>query len=302
MKKALFYSESLWLHVHASGHWTRRVYELFRKKLIEKHGGMLNDFNDLRLRSSMRSRMSKSYIDELRGTHQQCLSSPIDLNNNNNNNANNSNRSSNCSMPENNWIQPKMPGTKLLATTKNQNKTKCSSCQTTLSLCDIKVDPIEKNHSTVTESSHPNVHKFGKSIIMNPNELKSITVEDVDKLSDGKHNFTQTEQQTKSIKIIKPVIKTNNSTNYSNSRLAAPTSNDYCTRILNNRSTICPEQPSMELKEIHSSDALGYLRMYKSHNRIQFNSLKLNDREDLQVNKIIQYILPSIKHKKRILL
>jgi hypothetical protein len=44
------------------------------------------------------------------------------------------------------------------------------------------------------------------------------------------------------------------------------------------------EQKQIEYNETRFSDALGYLRMYKNHNRIQFNSLQFNDREDLQVN------------------
>ncbi|CAF4492269.1 unnamed protein product, partial [Rotaria sp. Silwood2] len=270
---------SLWLHVHVNGHWTRRVYELFRRKLIEKHGGMLNDFNDLRLRSSMRSRMSKSYIDELRGIHQQETNSPIDLNNNNNNNNNdNSNRSSNCSTTGIHSIQPKSIPISF-PTVKHQNKIICSSCQSTFSLNDIQLNSIDKNHHTVTEINPSNICTFDKSILMNPNELENMTVEDIEKLAYEKEDIKLNEQQTKSITILKPAIKNNNN---NNNRLTAPPNGDYCIRIAHT-STICREQQQIELTETRLTDALGYLRMYKSHNRIQFNSLQFNDREDLQV-------------------
>ncbi|CAF1117807.1 unnamed protein product [Rotaria sp. Silwood1] len=277
------HKESLWLHVHVNGHWTRRVYELFRRKLIEKHGGMLNDFNDLRLRSSMRSRMSKSYIDELRGIHQQEINSSIDLNNNNDKNKNNdnSNHSSNCSTIETHSIQPKSISISF-PTGKNQKKIICSSCQSTFGLHDIQLNSIDKNHSIITEVNSSNIHTVDKSILMNPHELENMTVEDIEKLAYEKDDIKSTEQQIKTITILKPAIKNNNNNNNSNHRLTAPANGDYCIRIANT-STICREQQQIELHETRLSDALGYLRMYKSHNRIQFNSLQFNDREDLQV-------------------
>ncbi|CAF2124187.1 unnamed protein product [Rotaria magnacalcarata] len=288
------HKESLWLHVHASGHWTRRAYELFRMKLVEKHGGMLNDFNDLRLRSSMRSRMSKSYIDELRGIHQQESHSQIDLNNNRNNHDNDNdndtcNRSSASSTSQIHSIQAKRTISKSCPTSKDHSEIKCSSCKSALRLRDIQVNSIDKNHHTVTQTNCSNMPKIDKSILMNPNKLENIIVEDIEQLPEKNHDIIQTEQQTKSITIITPAIKRkNNNNNHTNSnvninsRLTAPTNSDYCIRVPNT-STMYRQQQQIELKETRSSDALGYLRMYKNHNRIQFNSLQFNDREDLQI-------------------
>ncbi|CAM4881287.1 unnamed protein product [Rotaria socialis] len=282
------HKESLWLHVHASGHWTRRAYELFRMKLVEKHGGMLNDFNDLRLRSSMRSRMSKSYIDELRGIHQQESHSQIDLNNNSNNHDNDNdtcNRSSASSTSQIHSIQAKRTISKSCPTSKDHSKIKCSSCKSTLRLLDIQVKSIDKNHHTVTQTNRSNMPKIDKSILMNPNKLENMIVEDIEQLPEKNHDIIQTEQQTKSITIITPTIKNNNNNNndnHINSRLTAPINSDYCIRMPNT-STMYRQQQQIELKETRSSDALGYLRMYKNHNRIQFNSLQFNDREDLQI-------------------
>jgi hypothetical protein len=252
--KSFFYSDSLWLHVRASGHWTRRVYDLFRLKLKQEHGGILNDFNDLRLRSSMRSRMSKSYIDELRGTHQQETNSPIDLNNNHN-----------CIHSKSVSIS--------FPTFKHSIKPICSSCYSALSLHDIQLNPIERTRSEL--------RAFNKTILLNPNELENLTVEEIEKLAYEKDDTITNEQQTKSITILKPAIK-----NIHN-RLTIPTVSDHCIRI-SNTSSMTDEQKQIEYNETRFSDALGYLRMYKNHNRIQFNSLQFNDREDLQVNKIIE--------------
>ena len=55
-------------------------------------------------------------------------------------------------------------------------------------------------------------------------------------------------------------------------------------RLLNTPS-IDDEQQEVEFNDTRLSDVLGYLRMYQNDNRIQFNSLQFNDREDLQVRK-----------------
>lgn len=221
-----FYLDSLWLHVRASGHWTRRVYDLFRLKLKQEHGGVLNDFNDIRLRSSMRSRMSKSYIDELRGTHQHEFHSQL-------------NEISDCSISQRTSYQPKSVSVSI-PSIKTQDKIFCSSCQSTLSLRDIEL--INSNE---------------KSIIINPQELENIN-DDIE------------------IKP-KPILKNSN-------RLTVPNITDYCVKIPQ-ISSISNEQNQIEFNETRLSDALGYLRMYKNHNRIQFNSLQFNDREDLQVKQ-----------------
>jgi hypothetical protein len=250
----IYHLDSLWLHVRASGHWTRRVYDLFRLKLKQEHGGIINDFNDLRLRCSMRSRMSKSYIDELRGTHQREMNSQIDLNNNNDN-------SSHCSLSRTDSIQPKSISVSF-PTVKNPNKVFCTSCQSTFSLPDTELNPLDLN-------------AFNKQILMDPNELENMTVEEIEKYAYEKDDIITDEPPIKRTTILKSVIKNNN-------RLTVPAVSDYCIKIPNTVS-ICSEQQS-EFNETRLSDALGYLRMYKNRNRIQFNTLQFNDREDLQVN------------------
>lgn len=235
--------DSLWLHVRANGHWTRRVYDLFRMKLKQEHGGLFNDFNDLRLRSSMRSRMSKSYIDELRGIHQ-------DLNNNDDLHQYQSNRSSDCSTIA---IHPRQTKSISITVPSIQHRALCSSCQSTISLQDIQLTHREK------------------SILINPNDLEDLTVEEIEK-------YAYEKDPIKPKTILKSTIK-------SNDRLTVPNIGDYCIRISDG--SLSNEQHPIELNETRLSDALGYLRMYKNHNRIHFNSLQFNDREDLQVNQRI---------------
>ncbi len=193
----------------------------------------------------MRSRMSRSYIDELRGTHQQ----EMDMNNNEN-----SNRSSRT-----NSLQPKSISI-AFPSGKRESKNLCSSCQSTISLRDIELNSEEKIPPT-----------FEKSILINPNDLENLTVEEIEKLAYEK-------EEIKPKTILKSAIKNNN-------RLTVPAVGDYCIRIPN--ISICSEQNQVDFNETRLSDALGYLRMYKNHNRIQFNSLQFNDREDLQVIEII---------------
>jgi hypothetical protein len=237
-------------------------------KLKQEHGGILNDFNDLRLRSSMRSRMSKSYIDELRGTNQP------DINNNDD-----SNRSSHCSIPANNSI-PLKASSISFPTLKHENKVICSSCHSTLSLRDIQLNPIDADNHLFTEVNRSHLRSLDKTILMNPNDLENLTVEEIEKLAYDKDDIPINEQQTKRVTVLKSAIKNPN-------RLTVPAIGDYCIRIPNTPSVGGGEQrqsQQIELNETRLSDALGYLRMYKNHNRIQFNSLQFNDREDLQVN------------------
>ena len=247
-------------------------------KLKQEHGGIINDFNDIRLRSSMRTRMSKSYIDELRGTSQQDILSQIDINNNNHMNNDDSNRSSHCSIPPTNSIQLKSSSISF-PTIILQNKIVCSSCHSTLSLRDIQLNPIEENNREFTEINRSDLRSLGKSIIMNPNDLEHLTVEEIEKLAYDKDDIQTNEQQIKPTTILKPAIKNNN-------RLTVPAVGDYCIRMPNTPS-IYGEQHQVEFNETRLSDALGYLRMYKNHNRIQFNSLQFNDRVDLQVNLLM---------------
>ncbi|CAF1166761.1 unnamed protein product [Adineta ricciae] len=227
------HKDSLWLHVRASGHWTRRVYELFRLKLKQEHGGFINDSNDLRLRLSMRSRMSKSYIDELRGLHQQENTLLYDPDQ--------------CSQAK--AISVSFP----LA--KQQTKSICSSCQSTLSLKDI--------HRS----------SMNRSILMNPNDLENLTVEEIEQLAYEKDDQITNDLQRK----FRTTAKMNNQ-----NRLTVPAVSDYCIRMPT-LSSAEDEPATISYHETRISDALGYLRMYKNQNRIQFNSLQFNDREDLQV-------------------
>ncbi|CAF4814929.1 unnamed protein product, partial [Rotaria socialis] len=128
----------------------------------------------------------------------------------------------------------------------------------------IQVKSIDKNHHTVTQTNRSNMPKIDKSILMNPNKLENMIVEDIEQLPEKNHDIIQTEQQTKSITIITPTIKNNNNNNndnHINSRLTAPINSDYCIRMPNT-STMYRQQQQIELKETRSSDALGYLRMY----------------------------------------
>lgn len=196
----------------------------------------------------MRSRMSKSYIEELRGIPNR----NFDFNNNDQ-----SNRSSRTSIQ---WKTTSLS----LPLHKQDTKTICSSCQSTLSLRDIDLHSAEKNNQNINSP-----------IVINPNELQSLTVDEIEKLAFDHDDETQTEQNKKPKTILKSSLKTNN-------RLTVPTAGDYCIRIPNVTS-ICEEQQQIEITETRLSDALGYLRMYENHNRIQFNSLQFNDREDLQI-------------------
>lgn len=221
------------------------MYELFRKKLKQEHGGTLNDFNDIRLRSSMRSRMSKSYIEELRGVqNRRC-----DLTNNQQ-----SNRSSNSSSIQMKSTSISFPNDK------QENKTICSSCQSTISLRDIEVNAIEKLE-----------HATKKTVLIEPNKLEDLTVEEIERIAYEKEG-----EEMKPKTILKSAIKTSN-------RLTVPMIGS-CRVHIPDQTAICEEQQQIELTETRLSDALGYLRMYKNQNRIQFNSLQFNDQEDLQVD------------------
>lgn len=241
--------DSLWLHVRANGHWTRRVYDLFRMKLKQEHGGALNDFNDIRLRSSMRSRMSKSYIDELRGNHQH----ELDLNNNDQ--QQHSNRSSECSTIA---IPPRQMKSISMTFPSIQHRTICSSCQSTIDLPERQLNAREK------------------SILINPNELQNLTVEEIER-------YAYEKDPSKPKTIFKSTVRPSN-------RLTVPNIGDYSIRV-ENLSISNEQQHAIEFNDPRLSDALGYLRMYQNHNRIQFNSLQFNDREDLQVNQLMKSMI-----------
>ncbi len=218
---------SIWLHLRACGHWTRRVYDLFRIKLQQEHGGSLDGYSNIHLRTSMRTRMSKTYIEELRGPNQRDINPQIDVNNNENNISSSINdnvklKSSSVSLPHVRFQ------TKLT-----------SSCQSAITLLD---------HSKLSSTNKSNL---------------------TERISD---DTTQEEIRTS-----KPIIKNNN-------QLTIPASGDYCIRMSNTPS-MYDEQQANGLNDSRTSDALGYLHMYQSHNRVQYNKLQFNDREDLQVIK-----------------
>jgi len=175
----------------------------------------------------MRTRMSKTYIEELRGPSQKDINSQIGVNNNGNIMSSSINdniklKSSSVSLPQ---VRFK---TKLT-----------SSCQSAITLLD---------HSKLNSTNKSNI---------------------TERISDD----TIQEEIIPS----KPIIKNNN-------QLKIPTIGDYRIRISNTPS-MSDEQQVNGLNDSRTSDALGYLHMYQNHNRIQFNTLQFNDREDLQVIK-----------------
>jgi len=171
----------------------------------------------------MRSRMSKTYIAELRGQSQQDINPQTEVNNNENVN------------------------------TKTNVKPKSSS----LSL------PQVRFQNTLTSSS------YSASTLLEHSKLNSI-----DRSTSTNRN---SEDSNVEIGTSKPSIRCNN-------HLTVPPIGDHCIRI-SNTSSICDEQQELGFNDSRVSDALGYLRMYQNHNRIQFNALQFNDREDLQVKK-----------------
>jgi hypothetical protein len=194
--------------------------------------------------------MSKSYIDELRGTHQHLNNSQIDLNNNNDN-------LSHCSISRADSIQPESVSISF-PLAKNPNKIVCTSCHSTFSLRETDLNTLNK------------------PVLINPTELENMTVEEIEKYAYEKDDtITDEPPQIKRTTILKSAMKTNN-------RLTVPTISDYCIKIPSTASISSQQQT--EFHETRLSDALGYLRMYKNRNRIQFNTLQFNDREDLQVN------------------
>ena len=175
----------------------------------------------------MRSRMSRSYINELRGKSQQNINSP------NENLPHLSTRAN-----DSNDIQPK-PSSLSLPYVRFHKKLS-SSCQSAITLRDL-------NKSDLTD------------------------------LSRDENNNKEENLRTKS------TSKTNN-------QLIVPSRDDYRIRI-SNTTSIEDEQQDIPFNESRLSDALGYLRMYQNHNRVQFNALQFNDRVDLQVNKSFEFLL-----------
>lgn len=231
----IHFLDTIWLHVRACGHWTRRVYELFRTKLQQEHGVTYDDTQNLNFRKSMRSRMSKSYLEGLRGS---TFVEPA---------SQHQSKDESQNIPqimrrEISPIHPKM-STLSLPPMANLNISKTMSTHSTLSLHECsQVRHLEKSMlaTSNTDSSH-----------LMPIHLK--------------------QESTRCESIHQPKTK----------GLTVPPVGDYCLRI-SNTSSDC-ESHGIELNDSRVSDALGYLRMYQNHNRVRFNALEFNDREDLQV-------------------
>lgn len=221
-----FLLDSIWLHLRVCGHWTRRVYDLFRTKLQEEHG-LSNDENSIvHLRTSMRTRMSKSYIDELRGSDSQ------------------------ASLP---------PGDEATSNSLSEQDCQVKTQPSSMSLPHIrfKKNLLTNHQSAITLTEHYKLHSTQKSCLAG----KSLTEAN-----------KPTEAPTKG-----------------NNQLSVPPVGDYCLRISNTPSMYEDEQNEMPFNETRVSDALGYIQMYHDQNRIQFNTLEFNDREDLQVDLWNEY-------------
>ncbi len=165
----------------------------------------------------MRSRMSRSYINELRGSIEQNSIPQIDINNNDN------------------LHSPSLQSTDHL-------KSKASS----ISL------PQVQFHTKLSSN-------FQSAITLLDHSQLNSTVNDLPKKTP----------------VNKPILKDTN-------RLTVPTTGDYCLRI-SNTSSISNDEQRINHNDSRVSDVLGYLRMYQNNNRLEFNALRLNDREDLQV-------------------
>lgn len=209
----------------------------------------------------MRSRMSRSYIDELRGVSQQDRYSQFDMNNNDD-----SNRSSHCSMKGNSTNSFK-PFSISLPPAKPQQKLTCSSCHSIVSLKDIQLKSNIENPNAFDEKHLTSSQKLST---IDRKDFEVINVEDLENFDDEKDDVVHRLPPSKPVRVSRPP-KTNTN------RLTVPTVGDFCIRI--------PEQQSYS-SDPRLSDALGYLRMYKDQNRIHFNNLQYEERDDLQVNKL----------------
>ena len=164
----------------------------------------------------MRSRMSRSYINELRGSTEQNSIPQIDVNNNDNQKS-------------------------LSLQSDNHLKSKTSS----ISLPQVR---FHNKLSTAFQSA---------VTIIDHSKLNSIV------------NFSP-----EKILLDKPTPSDTN-------RLTVPGTGD-CSLRISNTSSISDDERRISY-ESRASDVLGYSRMYQNNNRLQFNALRFNDREDLQV-------------------
>lgn len=239
--------DSLWLHVRACGHWTRRVYDLFRVKLQKEHGLSIGETSNIHLRTSMRSRMSRSYINELRGSNGKELDSG--------NNPNKPDNVTSSSIQSNDIL-----------------KTKVSSMSLPQVLFHTKLSPA--SHSVTTLRDHI---KFNST---NPSIISAIT--SCDEKEEMPVPITTTAPT-----ICKPIIKNNHHLTVPASGdyclRISDASSSTCDDDLQSPQH---GHPPMILNDSRTSDVLGYLHMYQNNNRIQFSTIQFNDREDLQVKFI----------------
>ncbi|CAF0823796.1 unnamed protein product [Didymodactylos carnosus] len=244
------HKDSIWLHVRACGHWTRRVYELFRQKLKQQHGGILDDYSDLRLRISMRSRMSRSYIEELRGIEK------------------NNNQSDSRLATLNNKVYPgsfTMP--------KHTHESMSVTRRSMASLREVKLQRItETDSGQFNDDNSENIRMMSKTVVLDPNNLTNMTTDENEKID---------YDQEGTIDINSIRATTSPTVEFKSSQIR----NSISVTTNNGRSSFnirIPKTPDDDSQE-RPSDALGYLRMYKDRNRIDFESLQFNEREDLQI-------------------
>ncbi|CAF1066670.1 unnamed protein product [Adineta steineri] len=261
------HKDSLWLHVRACGHWTRRVYDLFRAKLHQEHGFSPDDNSHTNLRSSMRSRMSRSYISELRGSVQADTHPQADVNKNE--------RILRSSIQKNTKINPKvsslsLPQVKFMRRS-SPSSPSSPSCHSAISLCD-------RNSSYTTNQLFDSDNNTSDT--KKEDTIKEDTIKEDIEAEETETEYTNKEDIKK--EDIKTEVVLRQAPHKHNNKLTVPPVGDYCIRISNTPSMV-DEQQELGFNDSRLSDALGYLRMYKNRNRVQLNTLQFDDREDLEI-------------------
>ena len=235
--------DSLWLHVRACGHWTRRVYDLFRVKLQKEHGFSIGETtSNIHLRTSMRSRMSRSYINELRGSNAKELEDPNDMNNNEN-------------------LTSSIQSDDLL-------KTKVSSMSLPQVMFHTKLSPSSHSVTTLRDRI-----KFNSA---NPSIISATTT--CDEKEEPPINTTTATAICKPI-----IKNNHHLTVPASGDYCLRISNASSSTCDDDPKISQQANSQMILNDSRTSDVLGYLHMYQNNNRIQFSTIQFNDREDLQV-------------------
>jgi hypothetical protein len=132
-------------------------------KLQQEHGVSVEDNSNLNLRTSMRNRMSKSYIDELRGPNKM-----MDINNNEN--------ETRSSQDTNHVVQPKASSLSL-PQIKFQNKLKFLTSQSALSLGKHNNSTIITKSSLMGSNTDEQL-TTQKTVFINNNQLTVPSVGD----------------------------------------------------------------------------------------------------------------------------